>query len=157
MEEPSPKRRTPKRSKRKPGGFASEIFSQLALWTAANLAGMVTALMIARRPFFRKVAAQVGGKKTRAGKPNSEQSLAILSDAILGSSKTNIANVFGAPRGAVLEGEQARESDAGFLKADVWYYPLPRQGPLAMAIRFHEGFAKRVEFFSPPAKKLRAQ
>jgi len=155
MDERSPKRRIPKGIRQKPAGFASEVFSQLALWTAANLAGLVTALMISRRPFFRKVAAQMGRKPSRATKPSSEQSLAILSEAILGSSKSNIADVFGAPRGAVLEGEQPAGPDSGFLKADVWYYPLPRQGPLAMAIRFDEGFARRVEFFKPPGKTLK--
>ncbi len=35
--------------------------------------------------------------------------------------------------------------------AETWYYPLPRNGPMAMAINFSEDFATAVEFFKAPS------
>src|SRR3954464_7569153 len=44
-------------------------FTQLALWMAATLAGLVTAVLLARGPFFRALARQVGWvpQETRPG------------------------------------------------------------------------------------------
>jgi hypothetical protein len=121
---------------------------------------MATALLIARRPFFRRIAGQVGrGQRgpthsadARSRKPAPEQSLPILAEAVLGSSKSNLAAVFGPPRSAMLLDKTIEGAATGFEAADVWYYPLPRQGPLAMAISFSDGFAHRVEFFSAPQR-----
>ena len=127
-------------------------FAQLALWMAANLAGMVTAVLLARRFFFESLARRVGrGRTSRRKRPSRRRSLPLLASAIVGCSKEMIESVFGPPRSAAVP-------DVGvvvnpnfvFWQADVWYYPLPRNGSLAMAINFREDFAATVEFFTAP-------
>ena len=133
--------------------------SQLALWMAASLAGMVTAVLAARTPFFRSVLSRMGlasGDATavgtrRARRPTREQSLPMLAEAIVGSSKSAIASVFGPPRSAVvMHAAAAATTGATYWQADTWYYPLPKSGPLAMAIEFHGDDARRVEFLRAP-------
>jgi hypothetical protein len=131
--------------------------SQLALWMAATLAGLVTAAMTARTPFFRGVmqrlgvspgaAALRGPASLRKLRPGRDQSLPMLGEAIVGSSKSAIASVFGPPRSAVV---MAAAAGATFWQADTWYYPLPKSGPLAMAIVFDGDDARRVEFLRAP-------
>src|SRR3978361_492633 len=118
MGTPAPKRRTKTARTELHGGLLGSIFSQLALWTAANLAGMATALMISRRPAFAKASAEMGGSKRKARKPSPEQALPMLAEAVLGSSKSNIAEVCGAPRSAATESEILTGSDAAFLATD---------------------------------------
>jgi hypothetical protein len=137
--------------------------SQLALWMAASLAGMVTAALTARTPFFRGVmrrlgiadASQNGGNSNRAPvRPTREQSLPMLAEAIVGSSKSAIASVFGPPRSAVVMHAAVAvtggAAGATYWHADTWYYPLPKSGPLAMAIEFQGDDARRVEFLRAP-------
>jgi hypothetical protein len=134
--------------------------SQLALWMAGTLAGMVTAALTARTPFFRGVMRRLGiadtshGNGPPAKRPTREQSLPMLAEAILGSSKSAIASVFGPPRSAVvMHAAVALTGGAGgatYWNADTWYYPLPKNGPLAMAIEFQGDDARRVEFLRAP-------
>ena len=132
--------------------------SQLALWMAASLAGMVTAVLAARTPFFRSVMSRMGlvsgdaatAGARRAKRPTREQSLPMLAEAIVGSSKSAIASVFGPPRSAVVMHAAAAPAGATYWQADTWYYPLPKSGPLAMAIEFHGDDARRVEFLRAP-------
>ena len=144
----------PKMTRRAPqsqGGGVND-FTQLALWMAASLAGMVTALILVRGPFFESMLAKLGrgGKKPR--KPTREQSLPMLAEAIIGSSKSAIASVFGPPRTADFPGiGLVVKAKLAFWKADTWYYPLPRNGPMAMAIAFHDDLARQVEFFTAPS------
>lgn len=140
------------RSKKPEGGGRAGEFSQLALWTAANLAGMVTAILLVRGPFFRKLLGKMGRAKKRAARPTREQSLPILAGTIVGSSKATIESVLGPPRSAALKGVGVvTHPKMVFWQADTWYYPLPRNGPVAMAINFDEDFATQVEFFSTPS------
>ena len=136
-----------------PGGVNE--FTQLALWMAASLAGMVTALLLARRPFFESLMRNVGGG-AKAGRrigrrPSAEQSLPMLAEAIVGNTKQAVASVFGPPRSAAVRGvvKSAGKSPA-FWQASTWYYPLPRNDALAMAIEFDDDAARRVEFFRAP-------
>lgn len=130
----------------------STDLSQLALWMAGNFAGLVTAMMIARGSFFKNLSARVGRGKHQPNPPSAAESLALLANAIIGSGKETIASVFGPPRSIAIE-------DLGilvhpqhlFAHADVWYYPLPRKGAMAMAINFHDQMATRVEFFTAPS------
>ena len=129
--------------------------SQLALWMAATLAGMVTAALTARTPFFRGVMRRLGiaseGSSSRAAtRPTREQSLPMLAEAIIGSNKSAIASVFGPPRSAVVMHAIASAGGATYWHADTWYYPLPKNGPLAMAIEFQGDDARRVEFLRAP-------
>jgi hypothetical protein len=141
----------------KPSG---QDFTHLALWMAATLAGVVTAALLARGPFFRALSRRVGWAKRSIGsmrrrsgggkRPTRAESLPLLADAVLGNSKCAVASVFGPPRGAILEGDVNKHSN--YWQADTWYYPLPKSGPLAMVIRFDEDFAEKVEFLSPPGR-----
>jgi hypothetical protein len=127
--------------------------SQLALWMAASLAGMVTAVLAARTPFFRSVMQRMGlasGDAHVPRRPTREQSLPMLAEAIVGSSKSAIASVFGPPRSAVVMHPAAVPAGATYWHADTWYYPLPKSGPLAMAIQFHGDDARHVEFLRAP-------
>ena len=128
--------------------------SQLALWMAATLAGVVTAVLTARGPFFRGVMRRVCGPSAAARSrapqaPGREQSLPMLAEAIVGSSKSAVASVLGPPRSAVLM-QAATSPGATYWHADTWYYPLPRSGPLAMAIEFTGDDARHVEFLRAP-------
>ena len=144
-------------------------FTQLALWMAASLAGMVTALLVARRPFFEsllrttggggKKGARDGGGKLRPAhgsrnalsRPTPEESLPMLAEAIVGNTKAAVASVFGPPRSAAVRGAVKSGGKAPpFWQANTWYYPLPRNDALAMAIEFHDDAARRVEFFRAP-------
>jgi hypothetical protein len=123
---------------------------------------MVTAAITTRTPFFRGVMRRLGVSPEAAAaatagrggpaslrklRPDREQSLPMLAEAIVGSSKSAIASVFGPPRSAVV---MAAAAGATFWQADTWYYPLPKSGPLAMAIEFDGDDARRVEFLRAP-------
>ena len=137
-------------------------FTQLALWMAASLAGMVTALLIARRPFFESLMRTAGGggkgrgrnagaKALAAHRPTAEESLPMLAEAIVGNSKAAVASVFGPPRSAAVRGVVKSGAKApAFWQANTWYYPLPKNRALAMAIEFDDDSARRVEFFRAP-------
>ena len=90
-------------------------FTQLALYMAATVAGMVTAMLVARRPFFESLLRSVGqGPRPRARRakrvasrpssarralpPTPEESLPLLAEAIIGNTKAAVASVFGPPR-----------------------------------------------------------
>jgi hypothetical protein len=149
-------------------GGVSE-FTQLALYMAASLAGMVTALLVARRPFFESLLRRVSGGAKGAGPrrakrvasrargrpalpPTSEESLPLLAEAIIGNTKAAVASVFGPPRSAALRGviKANASSGPGYWQATTWYYPLPRNDSMAMAIEFDDDSARRVEFFRAP-------
>ena len=139
-------------------------FTQLALWMAASLAGMVTALLVARRPFFESLLRTAGGNggpaagRRKGGRsvkalsrPTAEESLPMLAEAIVGNSKAAVASVFGPPRGAAVRGAvKPTGKTPPYWQANTWYYPLPRNDALAMAIEFDDDNAKRVEFFRAP-------
>ena len=136
------------------GGARAGEFSQLALWTAANLAGMVTAILLLRGPFFQKLMKKLGRGKERQPRPTRKQSLPMLAGAIVGSNKATIESVLGPPRSAALKGVGVvTHPKMVFWQADTWYYPLPRNGPMAMAINFDDDFATQVEFFTTPGTK----
>lgn len=145
-----PKRRSRRRPLAPRQNRAGEL-TQLALWMAANLAGMVTAILLIRGPFFRRLLKRVGRGRRQGRLPTREQSLPMLAGAIVGSSKATIESVFGPPRSAAVAGIGViTHPKMVFWQADTWYYPMPRHGPMAMAINFDEEFARDVEFFTAP-------
>src|SRR5687768_6771476 len=154
---PTPRRRARRTPAMKPPRTTGREFTHLALWMAGTLAGVVTAALLARGPFFRALSRRVGwarrsahamgGLRGGAKRPTREQALPMLADAVLGNSKCAVAAVFGPPRGAILT--DALNQYSNYWQADTWYYPLPRKGPLAMVIQFGEDFAEKVEFLSP--------
>jgi hypothetical protein len=117
---------------------------------------MVSAALTARTPFFQSVMRRLGmtpataesRRAALAHKPTREQSLPMLAEAIVGSSKSAIASVFGPPRSAVVM--QTSGHSPTYWQADTWYYPLPKSGPLAMAIEFNGDDARLVEFLRAP-------
>jgi hypothetical protein len=135
---------------------ASEL-SQLALWMSASLAGMVTAVLTARTPVFRSIMRRLGvtpknesRPSMRALRPTREQSLPMLAEAIVGNNKSAIESVFGPPRSAVVMNSSS-STEATYWQAETWYYPLPKNDHLAMAIEFNGDDARRVEFLRAPA------
>ena len=174
MDPHRPKRRARNKNEIQPAADGGEglsngvgDFAQLALWMAASLAGMVTALLIARRPFFEAMLGIVGGGGKKGGRgragsgsrpgakalsrPTPEESLPMLAEAIVGNTKAAVASVFGPPRSAAVRGVvKPGGKTAPFWQANTWYYPLPRNDALAMAIEFHDDAARRVEFFRAP-------
>ena len=165
MDSRQPKRRGKRSKGLAPDGAAGvSEFTQLALYMAATVAGMVTALLVARKPFFEALLKRVGqdgdgprrakrvASRTRpAALPAAEESLPLLAEAIIGNTKAAVASVFGPPRSAALRGVvKAAPGGSAYWQASTWYYPLPRSGALAMAIEFDDDAARRVEFFRAP-------
>ena len=75
----------------------------------------------------------------------------MLAEAIVGNTKSAVASVFGPPRSAAVRGPVKSAGKApAFWQASTWYYPLPRNDALAMAIEFDDDAARRVEFFRAP-------
>ena len=165
MDSRQPKRRGKRSKGQSPEGAGNvSEFTQLALYMAATVAGMVTALLVARKPFFEALLKRVGqgGDGPRRAKrvasrgraaplPAAEESLPLLAEAIIGNTKAAVASVFGPPRSAALRGVvKAAPGGSAYWQASTWYYPLPRSGALAMAIEFDDDAARRVEFFHAP-------
>jgi hypothetical protein len=147
MDPVEPKRRASANSQSSPGGQ----FAQLALWMAANLAGLLTAVLLSRGPFFESLLDRVGRGASSNRKPTPGQSLPRLAGAIVGSDKSTIESVFGPPRSAaVKEVGIVVLPQVVYWQADTWYYPLQRNGMMAMAINFDDDLATQVEFFTAP-------
>ena len=70
-----------------------------------------------------------------------------LRDAVIGSGKGAVVNVFGPPRTAML-GRGA--STLSIWRSDTWYYPLDQTDRSALAIRFQGNVARDVERISVP-------
>jgi hypothetical protein len=126
--------------------FAGEVAAQVA----GTFRGLLEHLPLnARRPAREPASPRI---THRPIKPPPPEALPLLTEAIVGSSKYTIARVLGAPRSAVIEGLAALEADAhaAYMQTDIWYYPLPRHGQIAMAITFTGDAASNVEFFRAP-------
>lgn len=154
---PKSRGRQSRRPSEGPSDFAAGFndFNQLALWTAATLAGMVTSMLLARTPFFRKLMNRLYPDRRPLSfpkRPSKCESLPMLADAVIGSPRQTILSVFGPPRAAVLD-STSQSPDPGFWLADVWYYALPKNDRTAMVITFDDDMARFVEFFQPPTGK----
>src|ERR1700722_2867144 len=103
---PKSRGRQSRRPAEGPSDFAAGFndFNQLALWTAAILAGMVTSMLLARAPFFLKLMNRLYPERRPLPLrpcPSKRESLPMLADAIVGSPRDTILAVFGPPRAAV--------------------------------------------------------
>jgi len=138
-------------------------FAFISLWMAGSVAGLVTAALISQVPLFRSLVRRLRLRWNRDGStpkhkpsgkparnPSPQEALPMLADAIIGSSKSAVAKVFGPPQSAVISSEAPGPKPATFWIADTWYYPMRRNGPMAMAIRFTQDSARTVEFLAPP-------
>jgi hypothetical protein len=127
-------------------------FNQLALWTAATLAGMATSMLLSRGPFFRKLMARLYPQRRPINfdsRPSHAEALPMLADAIIGSPRETILSVFGPPRSAAIN-DNIDPVQSSYWRACTWYYPLHRQGRMAMAILFENDLARAVDFFCAP-------
>ncbi|HEX4123933.1 MAG TPA: hypothetical protein VHY37_04340 [Tepidisphaeraceae bacterium] len=149
-------------------GVAAELnhclieLARVAIQTVAYAAGLLSEILEYLRPHGRRVAAPPDAPRItpRPIKPPPPEALPLLTEAIVGSTKHTIARVLGAPRSAVLEGLAVIEADAhrAYMQTDIWYYPLPRHGQMAMAVTFAGNIARNVEFFrAPGVDRLRAR
>ncbi len=145
-----------------PSTSAVRDFGQLALWMAATLAGMVTGVLVARAPHFRRMQRSVGvaapkGKRRQFARPTKTESLPLLAGAIVGTSRNTVAAVFGPPRAAVVNGAiEPGSAGSSMWQAQTWYYPLQQEQSLAMAIEFVDDSARHVEFFQAPGVAVAA-
>lgn len=74
-----------------------------------------------------------------------------LRNQILGRRKSGVAVRFGPPRTAVIaDAASAPAHEAGYYRADTWYYAIDPAAQTAMAIRFANGVAIGVDFFGVP-------
>ena len=151
--DPMNRRRLGRRTTTRPGGENRNggDFAQLALWMAAGLAGMLTAVLLARGPLFDSMLRKVGRGRRSRRKPSLDHRLPMLAHAIVGASKSTVESVLGPPRSAAVQGVGVVvRPKMVFWQSDMWYYPLPRDGPTAMAIEFSDDLVRRVEFFTAP-------
>src|SRR5437016_2298456 len=136
-----------KASRSPPGGE----FGYRGWSMAARLAAIVTAVLLARRIFFRVMTTKLRRDRQPRQRPSLLESLPLLANAIAGSPKQTIEQVFGPPRTAGVNGVGLVVYPRTiFWQADTWYYPLPRNGLMAMAITFVDELAAKVEFFTAP-------
>ena len=128
--------------------------AQLSLWMSANFAGMVTAVLLARGPFFKSLLKRVGRGKSFSKPATEQKSLSMLATAVVGCDRATIEAVFGPPRSTGLTGLGVIvHPQKIFWHAPTWYYPLPKNGNMAMAISFEDQTANLVEFFAAPLLK----
>ncbi|HET6247788.1 MAG TPA: hypothetical protein VFE47_08830 [Tepidisphaeraceae bacterium] len=134
------------------GTQAASLY-QLSVWSAANLAGMVNDHLAARQPFFKRLMKKIapnGAKAIFKGRrPSNQESLPLLADAVVGSSRTTIFAVFGPPGGVAVTAPP-EEPGSAVWEAGTWYYSLPQNGSMAMAVNFDDDYAHCVEFFQMP-------
>lgn len=146
-----------RKSRRPPEGPADfeagfNDFNQLALWTAATLAGMATSMLLSRGPFFRKLMARLYPQRrpiSFESRPSHTEALPMLADAIIGSPRETILSVFGPPRSAAII-DNTDPAQSSYWQAGTWYYPLHQHGRMAMAILFDKDMARGVDFFCAP-------
>ena len=115
------------------------------------LAGAAVAIARAPLASWMHGLVRAGGPRGNPGRIRralAGSSLGALRAAIVGNTKEAVASVFGPPRtSAVQVTRRGKQSDAG---GETWYYLLDRQDRSAMAIRFSDGRAERVEFIRSP-------
>jgi hypothetical protein len=99
---------------------------------------------------LNKLLGQRRRRVLRLRRPSLQQSLPKLAAAVVGNNRETLVSVFGPPRGAAVVRREQDGVISSFWEAETWYYPLPRQGMMAMAINFEEEYANCVEFFQMP-------
>jgi hypothetical protein len=135
-------------------------FTRMALWMVGAFAGLSTPTHASLGRHFRSMAKRLGwpvgrdwqessGAVNKRGKPASPSAAAamtLLADALVGSSRSAIASVFGPPRCAVAADRAVLAGDAVW-RGQVWYYPINHPSADAVAVEFDgEEQARRVVF-----------
>lgn len=128
-------------------------FTRLALWMAGSLAGVETATHAAQTKRFRRLARRVGWAAP-GRRPNREAGMALLSDAVVGTSSDAVSSVFGRPTaeaGGRAEprtgvGRRSPERSRPVPPVGAWLYPLAGTAGGAVAIEFTDGVASRTVF-----------
>jgi hypothetical protein len=116
---------------------------------------MAIAWLFPRKPSWQRVepgrAADAQGQGG-PGRRDRGQALARLRQAIIGSNKQEISQIFGLPRGVADQPNRVEVNRPAFWEAGMWYYPLRREEQSAMAITFDNGIAAAVQFIPSPGK-----
>ena len=124
---------------------------QHVLRIAARVTGILAATMIAGRIVFRTRAGRAARVRPGPTRSREPEFLQLLAHAIVGCHKGMIEGLFGRPRTAAIDSVGlVVNPGTWFRQSNIWYYPLPRQGVMAMAIRFTNDTATQVEFFTSP-------
>jgi hypothetical protein len=136
-------------------------FTRMALWMVGAFAGLSTPTHASLGRHFRAMAKRLGwpvgrdwqepsgGAEDKRGKPagpSAAAAMTLLADALVGSSRSAIASVFGPPRCAVAADRAVLAGDAVW-RGQVWYYPINHPSADAVAVEFDgEEQARRVVF-----------
>ncbi|HEX8911403.1 MAG TPA: hypothetical protein VF796_03515 [Humisphaera sp.] len=121
-------------------------FTRLALWMAGTIAGLSTPTHAAQGRRFRAMARRLGwsvcGRRGRV--PTGDAALAVLAEALVGSSRWAVSGVFGPPRFSVAD-DPVSDADAVW-SGRAWYYAMRRPGVSAVAVEFADDLVRRVVF-----------
>jgi hypothetical protein len=128
-------------------------FTRLALWMAGSAAGVTTAVHAAQGRHFRGLARRLGWNHRRKPRqavrpPGPDASMGLLADALVGTSRTAIASVYGQPRCAVAGRDVLTGGDVW--DGRVWYFPLAHPAASLVGVEFDADrqHATRVVFVS---------
>ena len=126
---------------------AAGEFTRLSLWMAGALAGVATPTHAALAPHCRAMARRVGwtARGSKRHRPGPADALALLADAVIGTSRAAIASAFGVPPCAAITEDAAQATEAAW-GGPTWYYPVRSPAAVAVAIEFDGGHARRVAF-----------
>ncbi len=120
---------------------------------AVGIAGGIVALVVAaarKRGGMRALVESWFGRRPVQRRPvRGPGSFAALRDALVGTSKQSVSEVFGPPPTASLMGAAATATP-GYWEANVWYYPLDLRERSGMAILFDNGRAAKIDLIRMP-------
>ena len=116
--------------------------------------------MTARPPSFRKLIKRLTCRPGDladcvADKPADQETMPTLAEAIVGADKSAVIAVLGPPRSAVASGSELKPS-ATYWQASTWYYPVPRNEQMGMAINFEDDCAGALISFRPGPPESRS-
>lgn len=129
-------------------------FTRLSLWMAGSVAGLRTAVHTAQAKHFRGLARRLGWEAKRkprrpAVRPTApDDTMALLADALVGTSRSAIVSVYGLPRCAA-DGRDVL-TGADVWDGRVWYFPLTHPSATLVGVEFDDDreHARRVVFVS---------
>jgi hypothetical protein len=128
----------------------AQHWTRLWFWMPLLAAGMLAGWLLSHKPRpMGRMGRRAYPSRARRTASRPGQSLSRLRNAIVGSDRQLIAQVFGLPRG-VGEPGRVEVNRPAFWDAGTWYYPLRRRERMAMAIRFDQGIAADVQFIPAP-------
>jgi hypothetical protein len=120
-------------------------FTRLSLWMAGSLAGVATSTHAAQGRHFRDMARRLGWSAARrAAAPSGDAALALLAEALVGTTRWAVNSVFGQPSYAVAD-SSVSDVDAVW-SGRAWYFPMRHPGVSAVAVHYKGDLVDRVVF-----------